>query len=872
MGKSLGLYYKRAISVLMVAVLVISLMPSAGFADEPFADRSDNASKGETLDEDGMKELAPSDPTKDFSNAAQGMHQESSAGDDGGTASGEIGSGDLLSVKDGGENNLSKTASADEGEGWSASAQIQTYGWSTVSSTSLTDSLILGTTGERKRLEAIKLSVPGAEGGGIEYRVHAQTYGWMDWQSDGAMAGTESQAKRLEAVQIRLTGSLVQSYDVYYRAHVQSYGWLGWAKNGESAGTEGLAKRVESLEIVIMEKGSEPEDYDACISSFVKEEVSASAQIQTYGWSTVSSTSLTDSLILGTTGERKRLEAIKLSVPGAEGGGIEYRVHAQTYGWMDWQSDGAMAGTESQAKRLEAVQIRLTGSLVQSYDVYYRAHVQSYGWLGWAKNGESAGTEGLAKRVESLEIVIMEKGSEPEDYDALQAASYEAMMSGSAQMQTFGWQSFASPSLDEPLMLGSIGQGKRLEAITLSAPKTEFDGGLEYRVHVQSYGWMDWQSDGAVAGTEGQGKRIEAVEIRLTGILAEKYDIYYRTHVSKVGWMDWAKNGASAGTQQCKVPVEAIQLALAPKDGEAPGETSIPFIDGGSLPVSVSCGSISSGMNDWTEVSSGQVAGSVGQSKALIGIKLSATSDSIKGGISYSAHLAKVGWTSFGADGFPVQNGNPVQAIKISLTGDFSRYFDIYYRAYASGYGWMGWAKNGSPAGSQGLNTNMEAYEVAVVLKGAPAPGTMLNSFSDESGFLKTYLENKKYVAMANQYSSNTNYLIMVDRGNHKVRVFRGLSYDWSLIYSWNCVTGAPGTPTITGSYYTTGFKRTSLSTDSRAIWCTQVWGGYFFHSILESESELGNSLSHGCIRLSYSAALWMYNSIYAGTRVIIYN
>ena len=123
-----------------------------------------------------------------------------------------------------------------------------------------------------------------------------------------------------------------------------------------------------------------------------------------------------------------------------------------------------------------------------------------------------------------------------------------------------------------------------------------------------------------------------------------------------------------------------------------------------------------------------------------------------------------------------------------------------------------------------------------------------------------------------NGYSSGTQWLIAVDRSTHRVGVFKGSTNNWSLQYYWSCVTGAPGSPTITGSYTTTGFKRTHLTTDSRAIWCTQIWGGYFFHSILASESELGQSLSHGCIRLPYSAASWIYNNINAGTRVVIYN
>ena len=121
-------------------------------------------------------------------------------------------------------------------------------------------------------------------------------------------------------------------------------------------------------------------------------------------------------------------------------------------------------------------------------------------------------------------------------------------------------------------------------------------------------------------------------------------------------------------------------------------------------------------------------------------------------------------------------------------------------------------------------------------------------------------------------YGSGTQWLIAVDRSTYKVGVFKGSANNWSLQYYWSCVTGAPGTPTITGTYRTTGFKRTVLSTDSRARWCTQIWGEYFFHTILASDNELGKSLSHGCLRMSYPSAQWIYNNIYSGTTVTIYN
>ena len=119
--------------------------------------------------------------------------------------------------------------------------------------------------------------------------------------------------------------------------------------------------------------------------------------------------------------------------------------------------------------------------------------------------------------------------------------------------------------------------------------------------------------------------------------------------------------------------------------------------------------------------------------------------------------------------------------------------------------------------------------------------------------------------------NSGTQWLIAVNRLTHKVGIYRGSSHNWSLQYYVDCVTGAPSSPTITGTFRTSGGKRMALSTDSRAKWCTQISGGYFFHTILASNNELGKSLSHGCIRMAYPDAQWIYNNIYAGPTVVIY-
>ena len=134
------------------------------------------------------------------------------------------------------------------------------------------------------------------------------------------------------------------------------------------------------------------------------------------------------------------------------------------------------------------------------------------------------------------------------------------------------------------------------------------------------------------------------------------------------------------------------------------------------------------------------------------------------------------------------------------------------------------------------------------------------------------WLGTDAMVSKAQGYSSGTSWLIMVDRGAHKVGVFHGSKGHWNRERTFACVTGAPGSPTITGVFRTTGGKRMNLSTDSRARWCTQISGGYFFHTILASNGELGHSLSHGCLRLAVPDAQWIYRNIGGGTTVVIYN
>lgn len=129
---------------------------------------------------------------------------------------------------------------------------IEGYGWQDLKK----DGELSGTSGESKRIEAIRIALENQKySGDIEYQSHVVGIGWQSKRKNGELSGTEGQSKRIEAVRINLTGEMEKNYDVYYRVFAQDYGLLDWAKNGASAGTEGLSKRIETIEIMLVKKG-----------------------------------------------------------------------------------------------------------------------------------------------------------------------------------------------------------------------------------------------------------------------------------------------------------------------------------------------------------------------------------------------------------------------------------------------------------------------------------------------------------------------------------------------------------------------------------------------------------------------------------------
>lgn len=323
--------------------------------------------------------------------------------------------------------------------------------------------------------------------------------------------------------------------------------------------------------------------------------IDANVHVQNDGWShdpandsswTATQDAAGNDVVIGTTGQSLRLEALQLELRGIPNSGITYQAHVQNLGWTNWASDGSIVGTTGQSLRIEALRIMLTGDAQKKYSVFYQAHVEGLDWLDWTSDGLAAGTTGLGRRLEALRIRLVLKGDAAATPVTGTAYVVGNALTAQGHSQNIGWQDARVVDSGQVVTIGTTGQALRLEALRLGLDPVNEQGGIQYNAHVQNIGWQrnvdsesSWFSNGDVAGTTGESLRMEALQLNLTGDYARDFNIFYRVHVANAGWLGWTSNGLTAGTVGMEVPIEAVQIALVPKDEKGYASDQAAFAD-----------------------------------------------------------------------------------------------------------------------------------------------------------------------------------------------------------------------------------------------------------------------------------------------------
>ena len=135
----------------------------------------------------------------------------------------------------------------------------------------------------------------------------------------------------------------------------------------------------------------------------------------------------------------------------------------------------------------------------------------------------------------------------------------------------------------------------------------------------------------------------------------------------------------------------------------------------------------------------------------------------------------------------------------------------------------------------------------------------------------------------AQNFSSNTDYLILISSGTNHVGVYYGSKGNWTCIHYWDCVTGKLDSPTVKGEFHVYARSDHFDGNMDTPVWYTCYYAtlwypDYFFHSIIYfqgtwniMDASMGYNGSHGCVRLYTDNAEWIYNTIPNGTKVVSY-
>lgn len=132
----------------------------------------------------------------------------------------------------------------------------------------------------------------------------------------------------------------------------------------------------------------------------------------------------------------------------------------------------------------------------------------------------------------------------------------QELYTAQAHVQDLGWLS----SVSGDQIIGTTGQGKRLEAFKIYLNGELENATIQYQAHIQDIGWQDWKQNGEIAGTTGQAKQVEAIRMKLLN--APGYTIQYRAHVKNKGWLPWVGANEIAGTTGEARQLEAIQIRI----------------------------------------------------------------------------------------------------------------------------------------------------------------------------------------------------------------------------------------------------------------------------------------------------------------------
>lgn len=542
-----------------------------------------------------------------------------------------------------------------------------------------------------------------------------------------------------------------------------------------------------------------------------------------------------DGAVVGTADKKFQIISLKVTKSGWSGR-VKYRIYQRGKGWSKWASNGTRLGTKGWYMR--GVQVKLTGKLAKAYDVVYRAYVNDIGWQPWTINGGTAGSAGKLGQIQKLEFKLVPRGS----------------TSGIANGAYF-IAAAKNPNTVIRLPGSKTSNGVQMTKAAFSETSTDF----RFFIRKQADGSVTLQSctsglylcdiGGKVVQRSGNGAMSSRWTLSLWrgGCLFSNVQTGKRMKISGGKLITAAKGGRFALTRTDVLANGTYTLVSAAK-GNPLAVVDESYDNGAKLQVQTE-EKTNAEVFKLTRIATDTYRITNAGSSKRIEVANGSTAENatVRQNASKSGNLQK--WK-----------------VKLDANGTYS----LVNKASGKVLTAAGTGVSGSSAvSSSDMGTATQRWKLI-----ARKP---YKKGSERLGVARAW-------SYANNTTSYTNYLITVDLTHHWMCIFSGPKGNRTLLKSWECSTGRPGSGTPTGDYTINGNTQYEFGDNYSCYYATAFidWI-YLFHSVTYQKNStrildgrLGQSVSSGCVRLDIDNARWLYNSVNngvipVGTKVKIY-
>ena len=616
----------------------------------------------------------------------------------------------------------------------------------------------IGKTNEPMRQVMFDLS--NVEGYHLEYRVHSANIGWQDWVKQGEYAGNIS--KDIQAIDFRLVADesvTVEYPQIYYNAHLASIGWMEYVPDSQLAGKIETSKNLQAIHFGI---------YGDTTT------LSGKVYVEDKGWQEFENADA--NTVIGTTGQAKALQSVQFNL-GLYGYTLNYRVY-QENGWSDWVEEGQQVGEVNKdiygiefklmtnVDYINQIQLNQTSLKLNKDDTYQLVasirptNTTADKTITWNSSNKDIATvkDGLVTAKNPGQCIITATSADGK-------VKAECIVNVTIDIKDI--------TLNKNSITLNKGKNETLEA-TISPDDTTEDKTVTWTTGNKNVATVDQNGKvtavdagtTTITATTSNGKTATckvSVLSPITSLILNKKEIKIQMNNSET--LQATINPSNTTDDKTLTWTSSNpKIATVDKNGKVTGllegncTITVKTANGKTATCQVTVTEQIPNVNyyvhvqtigDQKVVANGETAGTTEQSKRLEGIHISIDNLRYTGSIQYRTHVQGIGWQDWKKDGeLSGTSGEAkrLEAIEIKLSGDVSKYYDVYYRVHAQSYGWMDWTKNGEAAGTAGYGYRLEAVQIVLVKKGEDVPKAEPENKTNEPYKQKNYLSYQTHL------------------------------------------------------------------------------------------------------------------------------